>query len=311
MPKGYERGRSRIARDYNNTGRGYVDDGRGQNDTDPDPGYDYRDGRGGYARYANNGGVYRYLWLGLIVAAAILIVVIVLVVKGLFGSSPTDGEGQTFPPITTHSPDPNGTSGLFETESPPPSESPSAPDGSESPDPGDTDEPDDTASSDPTASPTTHATSPNDGQDHTDALTVPEIQGKAKVTESLSLRKTASSSAEALATIPKDGELTILSVYTTKTWLKVKYDGKTGYVLAKYVSIGESGDGKVCTVTGSTVNVRSGSDTSHNIVGVLKSGDTVIVTKEVSGEGGTWCEIAVGSTTGYIKKEFCRVMDNG
>lgn len=289
MPQEYSRSRAKINRNYN------------END------------RGGYTHYASGGGgPYRYLRIGLIAGIGVLIIVIVVIVINMFSSTPSgDQVQQTDPPPMTQSPEPSDTSGLEASETPADaSQSPSvAPSDTPQADDSATPDTEESASNAPTNTPDSSESS-GDG-DNTDQLTVPDIEGTANVTENLSLRESASTTADVITKINKDETFTILEVSTSKTWLKVKYSDKTGYVLAKYVSIGSGGDDKVCTVTGTTINVRNGAGKTHDIIGVLKKGDTVIVLSESSAEGSTWCKISVGSKTGYIDKQYCRVVDNG
>jgi uncharacterized protein YgiM (DUF1202 family) len=170
---------------------------------------------------------------------------------------------------------------------------------------------DDTQSSEPTDTPAPTDTPEPTGTSSATApktLTPAAIKGTANVTDTLSLRATPSSTASILDKIPKDGQFTVMAVSTTKGWLKIKYSGKTGYVLAQYVSIGTGGTDKVCTVISGPLNVRSGAGKTHSVLGVLNSGATVVYGSEVKASDGTnWLKITVGSKTGYIDESLCRM----
>jgi uncharacterized protein YgiM (DUF1202 family) len=163
----------------------------------------------------------------------------------------------------------------------------------------------------PTDTPDTSASPvPTSGLKDSDSMSVGPVVGKANVSEHLTLRKTASADGESLAQIPKDGEFTVLQVETGKKWLKVKYDDKTGYVQAKYVSIG-SGDDRVCTVfCNSALNVRDGAGTSHKVIGSVASGTTLVVKAKLSVSGKTWYKVEIGASTGYVIAQYCRIAES-
>lgn len=157
-----------------------------------------------------------------------------------------------------------------------------------------------------TATPQPGSESPGDA----DSLKVDPVTGKANVSETLTLRKTASSSAESVAKIPKDGEFTVIQVETGKKWLKVEYDGKEGYVQARYVSVGSKDTDRVCTVfCNSVLNVRNGAGTGHDVIGSVKPGTNLVVTSKTSVSGQTWYKVALGSSSGYVIAKYCRISE--
>lgn len=284
MPQGYERSRSKFSRDYADDNNGYVRPGGG-------------------------GGRNRFMWIAGIAVVAVVAVVAVIIIANLPGSAPTGGQ-PTDQTQATDSPAPTDTSDAQATDA---SGDTSQPDDTASLSPTDTPpsdataSPDDTSTASPTETPEATESSSPDNTGSTDALDAPDVEGKPKnVQDYLPLRSSASSTADKLVEIHKDETFTVLAVSTTKTWLKVKYDDKTGYVLAKYVAIGSDGNSKVCTVTSTTVNVRSGAGKSKNIIGTLKQGDTVVVLSETTASDGTWLKVKVGSKTGYVFKQYCR-----
>lgn len=157
-----------------------------------------------------------------------------------------------------------------------------------------------------TSTPEPIATPSNGG-----TLSVNPVIGKVDMSEYLTLRKTASSSAESLTQIPKDGEFTVLQVETGKKWLKVKYEDMTGYVEAKYVKVGSDDGDRVCTVfCNSVLNVRKGAGTSHDIIGSIGSGTSLIV-KSISTVGSKkWYAVEIGSSTGYVIAQYCRIAED-
>ena len=180
--------------------------------------------------------------------------------------------------------------------------------------PTDTPQPSDSATPAPTDTPQpsdSAAPAPTDTPAPTTAtITVKPVIGKANVTSYLPLRSTASIAAASVVKIPKKATFTVIEVSTDAAWLKVKYSGKTGYVLAKYVIIGSKTAYRACTITSATLNVRDGADTKHAVITILKTGKTLIVTAQVSTTTGMWYKVIVGKQTGYVAAKYCRLSTN-
>jgi hypothetical protein len=266
-----------------------------------------RDGPSG-----SGGGRTNIVLIAVIVIAIIVVVVVVAsIIKGKM--SPVNGTPTTDPsatvestPIPTDSPLPEDTASTSPTDT-------VNPDDSASTAPSDTVNPDDSASTAPsdTTDPDNSATpDPDKSSSPGEKLSLKDITGTATgVTTDLPMHASASATSTTLKSIKKDETFTVLAVSSKAAWLKVKYDDKTGYVLAKYVTIGESSSTKVCTVTSTSVHVRSSASKTKdtNIIGDLKSGDTVIVKSTVTAGGIKWYKIEVGDSTGYVSAQFCRI----
>ncbi len=130
------------------------------------------------------------------------------------------------------------------------------------------------------------------GADGVDAATVKSGYASTAVY----LRKSASTKSAKLATIKKGAKVTILK--TSGKWLKVKYNGKTGYVYKTYVkktftTKDYSGKFKLKT----DLNVRKGPGTSFVKAGTLKKG-TVVTVKGKTSNG--WYTITYKGATRYI-----------
>ena len=128
--------------------------------------------------------------------------------------------------------------------------------------------------------------------DSVDAATVKSGYTSTTVT----LRKSASTKSAKLTTIKKGAKVTILK--TSGKWLKVKYDGKTGYVYKTYVkktftTKDYSGKFKLKT----DLTVRKGPGTSFVKAGTLKKG-TVVTVKGKTSNG--WYTITYKGSTRYI-----------
>ena len=84
---------------------------------------------------------------------------------------------------------------------------------------------------------------------------------------------------------------------TSGSWLKVKYNNKTGYVYGSYV-----GNYATITqyVTATTLNVRSGAGTSYSVLGSLSKGTKVEVISTTNG----WSKINYNGSIGYVSSQY-------
>lgn len=267
---------------------------------------------GGYYRQRGSGNGRGYaLFIGGVIVVVVLVIAIVFMFKSCSEGASTLPEVSpsdmgVWTPTPTESPTPAPTDAAGATDA----AGTATADASATAGEGATSTPEATAS--PTAELSATATpeptsGSSSGGDDKSPITPAEIKGKPDVNEYLPLRKSAYSTAEELAKIQKDEEFTILQVSTNKSWLKVKYNDKTGYVLAKYVTVGSGDSDKVCTVATDTLNVRGEAGKTKSIIGTLKSGDTVIVTDTVTVSGEKWYKIDAGDKKGYIFATNCRL----
>ena len=90
-------------------------------------------------------------------------------------------------------------------------------------------------------------------------------------------------------------------------WYKVSYNGKTGYMAAKYVRITPDTSysaAKSGSVTGSGVRLRMGPSTDFASIGTLNKGASV----KISGETGSWYEVSCNGEYGYMSKDYIKVV---
>ena len=93
------------------------------------------------------------------------------------------------------------------------------------------------------------------------------------------------------------------------SWVKVSYNGSTGYISANYLSVGSSGSAQSSSsygdgaVRGSYVRVRSGPGTDYSILGTVSSGTTL----PVSGESNGWYKVTYNGAEGYISGTYLSV----
>lgn len=133
--------------------------------------------------------------------------------------------------------------------------------------------------------------------------TLPENENKAAEINgnSVNFRAEPSTDAEVIAKLDKGTEVNLLS--TEDGWCKIEYDGQTGYVSADYVSVdGIAVQNARGIVTGSRVNVRSGSSTDTEVVTKLSAGKIVDLLELKDG----WYKIRTGDVEGFISSDYIR-----
>ena len=93
-------------------------------------------------------------------------------------------------------------------------------------------------------------------------------------------------------------------ISTSGSWLKVKYNGVTGYVHGDYVTKGTTDNSTTGTTkyvnTTSGLNVRSGAGTSYSVLGSLSKGTKVEVISTTNG----WSKINYNGSIGYVSSQY-------
>ncbi|MBQ6626346.1 MAG: SH3 domain-containing protein [Ruminococcus sp.] len=120
----------------------------------------------------------------------------------------------------------------------------------------------------------------------------------------LNLRKSASTSASVLITIPKGKSVELLAD-STSGWAKVKYSSYTGYCSASYLDLASSSTATISGKTTSELNLRSGKGTSYSVLTVIPNGKTVAV---VDNSDEDWAKVTYSSKTGYVSKEYLTII---
>ena len=122
------------------------------------------------------------------------------------------------------------------------------------------------------------------------------------VTSRVNFRKGPSMNYSIMRKLYKGYKLTYLG--KNGNWIKVKYDGTTGYVYKDYVSgYSSSSDNKGITryVNASVgLNVRKGPSTSYSKLGKLSYGKSVKVLSTSNG----WSKISYNGRTAYVKSTY-------
>ena len=115
----------------------------------------------------------------------------------------------------------------------------------------------------------------------------------------LNLRETPSLSARVLGQFPTGTLVEI--VEAGDEWHKVEVNGKSGYMMAKFLNSGESAvTATVKTNTGIGLNLREEPDMDGAIITSVKNGQTVTVTQK----GADWCRVNADGTEGFMSTKY-------
>ena len=115
----------------------------------------------------------------------------------------------------------------------------------------------------------------------------------------LNLRKEASQESAVLAQYPTGTWMTILEA--GETWSKVQVNGRTGYVMTKYLTADSAASTLyVRTNTGANLNIRTLPSLEGDILGSYAPGTAVNVLLRGNG----WHKVSVSGQTGYMASRF-------
>ena len=123
-------------------------------------------------------------------------------------------------------------------------------------------------------------------------------------TNSRGLNLRAEPNGNILGSYPRGTKVTVLS--NNGNWSKVSVDGKTGFMMAKYLKVTSevvSGTARVFNANGgSYVNFRSRASLSASVIGTVPVGTTVKVLEKTT----DWTKVEVNGQTGYISTWFLK-----
>ena len=146
-----------------------------------------------------------------------------------------------------------------------------------------------------------------DVEANTEAMT-----GSGRTTDRVNMRKMPMTGTDIVKVIPKNGSVEIVG--QCGEWYQVRYGGKTGYLMAQYLTLetergsadsGESASEELYAAAKSgtasvRVNMRKEAGTSSDIVKVIAKGASI----SVLGETGGWYKVSAGGKEGYISKSY-------
>lgn len=115
----------------------------------------------------------------------------------------------------------------------------------------------------------------------------------------LNLRETASLDAKVLGQYPTGTLVEIIKAGSE--WHRVSVNGKTGYMLAKYLNSADSAiSATVRTNTGAGLNLREQPNMNGTIIMAIKNGQSVSVLQKSS----PWSRVKVGNREGYVATKY-------
>ena len=121
-------------------------------------------------------------------------------------------------------------------------------------------------------------------------------------TRGLNLRATPNG--DILGSYPRGTQVTVLS--TDGAWSKVSVDGKTGYMMARYLKVnGAAVSGKATVVNpngNSYVNFRKGPSLSAGVIRTVPVGTQINVLEKTT----DWTKTEIDGVTGYISTWFLK-----
>lgn len=135
----------------------------------------------------------------------------------------------------------------------------------------------------------------------------------------VNLRSNAGTGYRKTGSVKKNASVTVLGQRAAKNkaiWYKIKSGSKTGYVLAKYVTIkktattvktpSETAVNKSGTIKNGPLNVRSGPGTNYSKIGSVAKGKTIkVLTKAKNSSGQTWYKFSYSSSkNGYVLSNY-------
>lgn len=121
----------------------------------------------------------------------------------------------------------------------------------------------------------------------------------------VNVRAKASSNSKILGTAAKGEVYSVLGI--SGNWVKIDYDGKTGFVFHRYVKLSdeeESIEGKTGTIKCNThVNIRAKATKNSKLLGTAKNGETFTV----KGRSGNWIQIDYKGKTGFVYRKYIKI----
>ncbi|MFR0001517.1 MAG: SH3 domain-containing protein, partial [Intestinibacter bartlettii] len=126
-------------------------------------------------------------------------------------------------------------------------------------------------------------------------------------TANLNIRDGASTTSSKIGKIPNGTKVSVVDFNSNKTWAKVVYNNKTGWVSAQYLSTkSQEPEQKEDTYwTGTTtqnLNMRKGPSTDYSIIITIPKNSDVKIYETKSG----WAKIKYKSYEGYCSASFIK-----
>lgn len=115
----------------------------------------------------------------------------------------------------------------------------------------------------------------------------------------VNLREEASTSSDVVAVLRQGTSLELISA--EDEWLKVRANGKTGYLSAEYAClISITGSDAQAKVLAEKLNIRSTPSSDGKVLGIARRGNLL----DVSGLSDGWIQVSYDGKTGYVSPEY-------
>ncbi len=120
----------------------------------------------------------------------------------------------------------------------------------------------------------------------------------------LHLRAEPETGAPTLGLVPRNASLELLSVDGKAHWLRVRWQGTEGYVLARYV---RTASGRPCTLTDGPTPLRAAALSSGHLLRTLPAGQMLEAGAVVRTGLTLWRRVSVDGQQGYVPERVCRL----
>ncbi len=115
----------------------------------------------------------------------------------------------------------------------------------------------------------------------------------------VNLRSAPGLGAEVISKVPVGTAVTVLSGEGEWRYITLA-DGKSGYMMSRFLSVENGGIRFVTSTNGGGVNMRSGPSQQYRSLGVLRVGTQVTLLET----GAVWCRISYGEHDGYMMARY-------
>ncbi len=126
---------------------------------------------------------------------------------------------------------------------------------------------------------------------------------------SLNLRKSCSTSAAKLASIPDGTVLSVMPVSGNRDWMYTSYSGQAGYVLAPYIAVTSGESNCTVTISSGSLNVRQTPSVSSTKLYAAAKGAVLYVLDASSVSG--WYQVSCSSGTGWAVSSYLTMDGSG
>lgn len=121
----------------------------------------------------------------------------------------------------------------------------------------------------------------------------------------LNVRVNPNTSSNVIGTLSYNTKVNILEI--NNGWYKINYNNSLAWISSDYIKLDNSkpivSNNKLGTVIATSLNVRSGNSTTHNIIGSLHKGKEVEILETSNG----WHKIKFNNSTAYVSADYISI----